>query len=98
MSVSDTSGAGLQLVIHNGTSTALPAVQDTGATTDELTLSPNADNFVPVALGDSRAEQFHLQIFPAGQTFPEVVTIIVSIEDATGSQSAVVGQAFTGGV
>jgi len=95
-SVSSTPGAGVQLMIHNGTSVDLPAVQDGNA--DAITLPANGDR--AILLGpEGNANQLHLQIFPNGSAFPEVVTLIVSSEDVTGGPTpAVVGQAFTGGV
>ena len=95
-SVSSTPGAGVQLMIHNGTSVDLPAVQDGNA--DAITLPANGDR--AILLGpEGNANQLHLQIFPNGSAFPEVVTLIVSSEDVTGGPTpSVVGQAFTGGV
>ncbi|HEY5431495.1 MAG TPA: hypothetical protein VIK04_20435 [Solirubrobacteraceae bacterium] len=96
VSVSSTPGAGVQLMIHNGTSVDLPAVQDGNA--DAITLPANGDRAIPLG-PEGNANQLHLQIFPNGSAFPEVVTLIVSSEDVTGGPTpAVVGQAFTGGV
>ena len=96
VSVSSTPGAGVQLMIRNGTSVDLPAVQDGNA--DAITLPANGDRAIPLG-PEGNANQLHLQIFPNGSAFPEVVTLIVSSEDVTGGPTpAVVGQAFTGGV
>ncbi len=94
--VQNTPGVGLQLIVANGTGSALPAVQSLGGTASQLTLS--AQSPTSIQLGNAAA-QLHLQIFPSGQAFPDVVTIIISAEvPLSGGSPAVVGQAFTGGV
>jgi hypothetical protein len=96
VSVSDVPGQGLNLIIHNGTGALLPAVQDGHST--PISLQPNADTTVVLGATDT-ANEVHLQIFPSGQTFPDVVTLIVSsAPPPSGGAPMVVGQAFTGGV
>jgi len=96
VSVSGGPGQGVNVVIHNGTAVSLPAVQDNaGSAPQSVTLAPNADT--PVSLGTAPTAQLSLQIFPSGQAFPDVVTLIVSSEQPAGVLSAsVVGQAFAG--
>ncbi len=88
--VANVPGSGLVLTINNGTGATLTAVEQGDRT--PLTLAPGATNLPVVPAGT--ATQLHLQIFPSGQAFPDVVTLIASYDGA----GEVVGQAFTGGV
>ena len=88
-----------QLTIHNGTNASLPAVQNVdGGTPAAITLAPG-DTVLP-AVQRSVADQVQLQVFPnAGAGFNNVMSLLVSLERAVGqTQTAVVGQLFTGGV
>jgi hypothetical protein len=100
VSVNGGTGNGVNLVIHNGTAVSLPAVQDNAGegSPQAITLPPNADS-PNLSIGSGPATETHLQIFPSGQAFPDVVTLIVSTEQAVGAAGAtVVGQAFAGAV
>jgi hypothetical protein len=94
VSVANTVGAGVQLSIHNASGVGLPAVQTVGDTTTSTTLSTTQDYVTNLT---ASGEQLHIQIFPSGASFPDVVTLIVSCENQSGLPSFV-GQAFTGGV
>jgi hypothetical protein len=99
VSVSGGAGNGVDLTIHNGTAVSLPAVQANagGSSPQAITLAPNADK--TVSLGSAPATETHLQIFPSGLAFPDVVTLIVSTVQTVGAPGAtVVGQAFAGGI
>lgn len=96
VSIANTVGAGLQLVIHNATDAALAAVADNGTSVSEHNLPAVQDTSLPVTFAGG-AGQLQIQIFPSGQALAEVVTIIISVENGSGPLS-VVGQAFTGGV
>lgn len=94
VSVTNTPGAGLQLTIHNASGVNLPAVQDVAAAGNSTTGATTLVTGQDAAIGlDGAGAQVHVQIFPSGAAFPEVVTLIVSADGTT-----VVGQAFTGGV
>lgn len=91
-------GSDLEVVIHNGTRSNLPAVQD--GIPGPITLNAGADK--PIILAGAAAAgsaaQLHLQIFPSGTAFPEAVTLILSAESPQSGGTRVVAQAFTGGV
>lgn len=97
VSVANTIGAELQLTIHNATGVSLPAVQDVGSAagsaTTPITLPAGRDYMLVLS---GAAEQVHFQLFPAGAAFPQVVTLIVSLDN--GGAPSFVAQAFTGGV
>lgn len=96
VSVDNDPAAGLQLTIHNGSGVNLPAVQDmAGGAPTSVTLPANQDYSVGLEGG---ASQLHMQIFPAGSAFPDVVTLMVSDEAPQSGVPQFVGQAFTGGV
>jgi hypothetical protein len=94
VSVANTVGGGVQLSIHNATGVGLPAVQAVGNTTTSITLQTTQDYMTTLT---ASGEQAHIQIFPSGGAFPDVVTLIVSCENQSGLPSFV-AQAFTGGV
>jgi len=77
-----------ELVIQNNAGAALSAVTDSA----DHTLAANATTSIPFP--SATGSQLHLQIFPGG-SLPDVVTLIVSVENASGPISAV-GQAFVG--
>jgi hypothetical protein len=81
-------GAPPELVIQNNAGAALVGVTDSA----EHTLAANGTTSIPFA--SATGSQLHLQIFPGGN-LPDVVTLIVSVENAGGPLSAV-GQAFAG--
>jgi hypothetical protein len=96
VSVSNPAGASPQLIIHNASGVSLPAVQDiAGNAPTSVTLAPNQDH--PVSLTGA-VNQLHIQIFPSGAAFPDVVTLMISSESPQSGTIEVVGQAFTGGV
>lgn len=89
--VADVPAVGAQLTINNATGVALPAVQESDGRATSLSLAPGATSLpslVPPA-------QVQLQIFPSGAAFPQVVTIIISVEQVNAVTEAV-GQAFSG--
>lgn len=94
VSIADTVGSGLQLAISNPTSQTLTAVVTGSTVVDgspvsehDLTPGVSMSLVVPVTNG---VGQVHIQILP-NALFPEVVTIIVSADNAS-----IVGQAFSG--
>ena len=89
-------GQATQVTVHNSTQATLSAVQDIAGTDTAIMLAPG-DNQLSFSVPTGSAGQLHLQIFPSGQAFPEVVTIMVSLDTVNGSQAAI-GQAFTGGI
>jgi hypothetical protein len=98
VNVLNTVGGGLELVLQNNSSVALPAVQDNGGQQPAAPFTIPAGQAVSVpVVTPNGAGQIHIQIFPAGAAFPDVVTIIVSSENLTGGGTqTLVGQAFTG--
>jgi hypothetical protein len=90
-----------QVTIHNNTSDTLSGILEEGGsggtdTTNTIALKPG-DNALAFTMPAGGGGQLHLQIFPSGQSFSEVVSILVSLDTVNGAPSAV-GQAFTGGV
>lgn len=95
----DTVGANLELVLQNNSSVGLPAVQDNAGQPPAapFTIPANGGTVSVPVTTQNGAGQVHIQIFPAGAAFPDVVTIMVSSENLTGgSTQTLVGQAFTG--
>lgn len=93
-------GSDTQVTIQNNTSQTLSAVQEfsssSTSTSTPITLKPG-NNTLSFIVPAGSAGQLHLQIFPSGQAFSQVVSILVSLDTVNGAQSAI-GQAFTGGV
>jgi hypothetical protein len=94
VSIANTVGSGLQLEIGNPTSQTLAAVMTSEATSasgaTELDLAAGRNAFIPFSTTNAGIGQMHIQIFPNSGR-PEVVTIIISVDNAS-----VVGQAFSG--
>lgn len=82
-------GAAPQLIIQNNAGTPLASVVDGSG---EHTLAANTTT--GIAFTSPAGSQIHLQIFPGG-SLAEVVTVIASVENASGNLAAV-GQAFAG--
>lgn len=88
---------GVDLTIHNATGAALPAVQDVAGQAPGNVTLPNGQTYTLNLTAQSN--QITYQIFPSGSAFPDVVTLMVSIEiPQSGGQPSAVGQAFTGGL
>jgi hypothetical protein len=78
------------VTIHNGTGVDLAAAQDLDGTVSALSLAADGDATIPLSAAESG---LHLQIFPGGPQFPDVVTLLVSSE-----HGAITGQAFVSAV
>lgn len=94
VSIANTVGSGLQLEIGNPTSQSLAAVMTSEATSasgaTELDLAAGRTAFIPFSTTNAGVGKLHIQILP-NSGLPEVVTIIISVDNAS-----VVGQAFCG--
>lgn len=80
-----------ELVIENNTGTAVVSVADGSGEHPIAATGTTSIAFPTLVSGGS---QLHLHISPAG-ALPEVISLIVSVENANGALSAV-GQAFAG--
>jgi hypothetical protein len=86
----------VQLEFQNNTSVSLEAMVEGGSGPMAHQLAPQSTTAIAFPEVNNIA-QLQVQLFPSAPQFPDVVTIIASV-DATRSQPAVIAQAFTGPV
>jgi hypothetical protein len=66
------------ITVHNGTVVPLQGAQDLDGTMTSVSLPAGAE--ATIELPDERIHRLHLQLFPNGPEFPDVVTLLVSAE------------------
>jgi hypothetical protein len=86
--------AGFTVSITNNTGVLLPAVQDVGVNSTQVSLAPGTTDLMTFPTGAATAEQLHLQTFPTAG-FNRVLTLTVSAE-GTGNGVSFVGQMLNG--
>jgi hypothetical protein len=79
------------ITVHNGTVVPLQGAQDLDGTVTPVSLPAGAP--ATIDLPDERIHRLHLQLFPNGPEFPDVVTLLISIEHGT-----IAGQAFVSAI
>jgi hypothetical protein len=75
------------VTVHNGAAVPLTGAQDLDGTMTQVSLAAGAE--VTIRLADESIHRLHLQIFPNGTQFPDVVALLVSAD-----HGSIVGQAF----
>jgi hypothetical protein len=84
-------GGRTTITVHNGTVVPLEGAQDLDGTMTSVSLPAGAHT--TIELGDERIHRLHLQLFPNGPEFPDVVTLLVSVE-----HGSIAGQAFVSAI
>jgi hypothetical protein len=84
-------GDGPTITIHNGTVAPLQGAQDLDGTTTSVSLAAGAQ--ATIELPDARTHRLHVQLFPNAPEFPDVVTLLVSVE-----HGLIAGQAFVSAI
>jgi hypothetical protein len=79
------------ITVHNGTVVPLQGAQDLDGTMTPVSLPAGAA--ATIELPDERIHRLHLQLFPNGPEFPDVVTLLVSAE-----HGSIAGQAFVSAI
>jgi hypothetical protein len=86
----------IDLALHNATAASLQAVQDLDGTVTASPLNPRSGSTIQLPSHQSGSHRLHLQILPSGPAFPNVVSLLVSTDQAR--DTSVVAQAFAGAV
>jgi hypothetical protein len=79
------------ITVHNGTVVPLHGAQDLDGTMTSVSLPAGAQ--ATIELPDEPIHRLHLQLFPNGAEFPDVVTLLVSAE-----HGSIAGQAFVSAI
>jgi hypothetical protein len=82
-----------ELSVHNGTDVPLQAAQDLDGTASSISLAANDATTIPLPETGAAVHRLHLQIFPNGPPFPDVVTLLVISE-----RGSIAGQAFVSAI
>jgi hypothetical protein len=87
-------GAGIGVFLTNNTGLLVPAVQDIGGQSQQISLPPGQTTLLHTFATGAVAGQLHLQTFPV-TGFNQVLTLTVSVE-GTGTGVSFVGQMLSG--